>query len=151
MKGPSGFRIVMGVVLVVALIAAAAAIGWMAYNAGLTQGAAQAAGASLGAAQAAGAQQGVVPYAMYGPHFMQPFGFGFLGCLVPLAFLFLVFGLFRLVVCGGMRRHMHGGWGAPGGFAPDRMREHWHQRMDEWHREAHAAGSGDSSAKDQSA
>jgi hypothetical protein len=144
MKAPSGFRIVMGVVLVVALIAAAAAIGWMAYNAGLAQGAAQSSGASLGAAQ------GAVPYAMYGPHFMQPFGFGFLGCLVPLAFLFLVFGLFRLVVCGGMRRHMHGGWGPRGGFTPDGMREHWHQRMDEWHREAHAAGSGESSAKDQS-
>jgi hypothetical protein len=141
MKERSGFRIVMGVVLVVALIAAAAALGWMAYNAGLTQG----------AAQAAGAPQGVIPYAMYGPHFMAPFGFGFLGCLVPLAFLFLVFGLFRLVACGGMRRHMHGGWGPRGGFTPDGMREHWHQRMDEWHREAHAAESGESSAKNPSA
>ena len=105
MKEGSSFRIVLGVVLVVALIAAAAALGWMAYNAGVTQGAAQGAGAPLA----------VAPYAMYGPHFMAPFGFGFLGCLAPLAFLFLVFGLFRLVVWGGMGRHMHGGWGRAAG------------------------------------
>ena len=78
----------------------------MAYNAGVTQG----------AAQGAVAPQAVAPYAMYGPHFMAPFGFGFLGCLVPLAFLFLVFGLFRLVVWGGMapahaRRLGPRGWG----------------------------------------
>jgi hypothetical protein len=145
MKAPSGFRIVMGVVLVVALIAAAAAIGWMAYNAGLAQGAAQSSGASLGAAQ------GVVPYAMYGPHFMAPFGFGFLGCLVPLVFLCLVFSLFRLVAWGGMRRHMHNGCDPRGGPMHDRMRERWHQHMDEWHREAHAAGSGEPSAKNPAA
>ncbi len=151
MKEPSGFRIVMGVVLVVALIAAAAAVGWMAYNAGLAQGAARSSGVLLGTAQAAGAPQAGVPYAMYGPHFMQPFGFGFLGCLVPLAFLFLVFGLFRLVVCGGIRRHMHGGWGPHGGFPPDGMRERWHKHLDEWHREAHAAGSGEPPSKNPAA
>ncbi len=128
MKDPSGFRIVLGVVLVVGLIAAGAALGWMAYNAGLTQGAAQAAGAPLGA----------VRYGMYGPHFMAPFGFGLLGCLVPLAFLFLVFSLFRLVAWGGMGRHGHGGWGPGGWGMHDGMRERWHQRMEEWHREAHA-------------
>ena len=131
MKDRTGLRIVLGVVLVVALIAAAAALGWMAYNAGLTRG----------AAQAAGAPPSVAPYGMVHPHFMAPFGFGFLGCLVPLAFLFLVFGLFRLVVCGGMGRHMHGDGGPRGGFMPDGMREHWRQRMDEWHQAAHATGS----------
>ena len=147
MKEGSGFRIVLGVVLVVALIGAAAALGWMAYNAGVTQGAAQGAGAPLA----------VAPYAMYGPHFMAPFGFGFLGCLAPLAFLFLVFGLFRLVVWGGMRRHMsHGGgwgprgWGGPPGN-PDGMRAHWRQRMEELHREMHAAGSGEPPADKPSA
>ena len=126
MKEGSGWRIAVGLVLVVALIGAGAALAWMAYNAGLAQT----------AAPGAVAPAGVAPYGLYRPHYMAPFGFGFVGCLVPLAFLFLVFGLFRLVVWGGMGRHMmHGGWGMHGG-----MREHWQQRMDEWHREAHAGG-----------
>ena len=143
MKDRGGFRIVLGVVLVVALSAAAAAIGWMAYNAGVTQG----------AAQGAGAPAGVAPYAMYGPHFMAPFGFGFLGCLVPLGFLFLVFGLVRLVVWGGMGRHMHAGWGPRGWGGPqgDGMRTHWRQRMEELHREMHAAGSGEPPTENRSA
>jgi hypothetical protein len=141
MKDRSGFRIVLGVVLVVALIAGAAVLGWMAYNAGLTQGAAQSAGAPLG----------VAPFGMVRPHFMAPFAYGFIGCLVPLAFLFLVLSLFRLVVWGGKGRHGHGGWGPRGGFMPDGMREHWRQRMDEWHREAHAAGSAEPPAENRSA
>ncbi len=133
MKDRTGLRVILGVVLVVALLGAAAALGWMAYNAGLAQGAAQVAGAS----------PRVAPYGMFHPYFMAPFGFGFLGCLVPFVFLFLVFGLFRLVAWGGAGRHMHGGWGPRGGFMPEGMREHWRQRMDEWHREAHASGSGE--------
>ena len=96
MKEGSGWRIALGVVLVVALIGAGAALAWMAYNAGAAQT----------VAPGAVAPQGVAPYGMYRPHYMAPFGFGFVGCLVPLAFLFLVFGLFRLVVWGGMARHM---------------------------------------------
>jgi hypothetical protein len=131
MKEGSGWRIAVGVVLVVALIAAAAALAWMAYNAG--------------AAQTAGA---VAPQSMaYRPHLMAPFGFGFIGCLVPLAFLFLVFGLFRLVVWGGMGRHVYaGGWGPRGGGMRDGMREHWRERMEELHREMHASGSGEKPA-----
>jgi hypothetical protein len=128
MKEGSGWRIALGVVLVVALIGAGAALAWMAYNAGLAQSAAPSAVAPLG----------VAPYGIYRPHSIMPFGYGFIGCLVPLAFLFLVFGLFRLVVWGGMARHMmHGGWGPRGWGMHDGMREHWQQRMDEWHREAH--------------
>jgi hypothetical protein len=137
MKEGSGWRIVVGFVLVVALIGAAAALAWMAYNAGATQGAAQGTDAPLA----------VAPYAMYRPHFMAPFGYGFIGCLVPLAFLFLVFGLFRLIVWGGMGRHMmHGGWGMHAG-----MREHWRERMEELHREMHAAGGGEPPAAKPSA
>jgi len=128
MKEGSGWRIAVGVVLVVALIAAGAALAWMAYNAGAAQTAAPGAVAPLGVTA-------------YRPHYMAPFGFGFVGCLVPLAFLFLVFGLFRFVVWGGMRRHMmHEGWGPRGWGTHDGMREHWQQRMDEWHREAHTGG-----------
>jgi hypothetical protein len=137
MKDGSGLRIAMGVVLVVGLIAAAAALGWISYHAGLTQG----------TAQAAAAPAVVAPYGVYGPHLMAPFGFGFLGCLVPLAFLFLAFSLFRLVACGGMGMHMHGGWGPGRGFMPEGMREHWRQRMEEWHSEAHAPASGEPPTK----
>jgi hypothetical protein len=144
-KEGSSFRIVLGVVLVVALFTAATAFGWMAYNAGVTQGAAQGAGAPLA----------VAPYPMYGPHFMAPFGFGFLGCLTPLVFLFLVFGLFRLVVWGGMGRHMHPGWGLRGWGGPqgppNGMRAHWRQRIEELHREMHAAGSSEPPADKPSA
>jgi hypothetical protein len=136
-----GYRVVVGVFLVLALIAAAAVGAWMAYSAGVTQG----------AAQAAGAPGSVVPYAVGGPYGMPTFGFGFLGCLVPLAFLCLVFSLFRLVAWGGMRRHMHEDCGARGGPMHDRIRERWQQRMEEWHREAHAAGSGQPPAQGPSA
>ena len=141
MKEGSGWRIALGVVLVVALIGAGAALAWMAYNAGAAQT----------AAPGAVAPQGVAPYGMYRPHYMAPFGFGFVGCLVPLAFLFLVFGLFRLVVWGGMARHMHGGWGPRGWGMHDGMREHWRERMEELHREMHASGSGETPADKPSA
>lgn len=132
MKEPSGFRIIAGVLLAVALIAAATAIGWMAYNTGLSQGAAQAGGGPTTSA-ANGA---------FGPYLMPAFGLGWLGCLVPLAFLCLVFSLFRLVAWGGMRRHMHEAWGPRGACMPGGMRGAWHQRMDEWHRQAHTAEGG---------
>ena len=147
MKEGSGWRIALGVVLVVALIGATAALAWMAYNAGVTQGAVQGADAPLA----------VAPYAMYRPHYMAPFGYGFIGCLVPLVILFLIFSVFRLVVWGAMGRHMHpgGSWGPRGPGMPggmhDGMREHWRQRMEELHREMHAAGSGEPPADKPSA
>jgi hypothetical protein len=140
MTGGGGFRFVIGLVLVVALILGAAAIGYAAYTAGITQGAAIAGGAS---AIAVGAPAVVPAYAPYGP-MMYPygyphFGFGFLGCLVPLFFLFVVFGVFRFVVRGGMWGHRHGGWG-PKGFMRDDMRAQWMERAEEWHRKQHGEG-----------
>jgi len=129
MSGGNGWRFAIGLVLVVALILGAAAIGYAAYAAGVAQGAAQAAGAPA-----------VVPaYAPYGPYMYPHFGFGFLGCLIPLFFVFAVFGLFRFVVRGGMWGHRHGGWG-PKGFMHEGMRSEWLERAEEWHRKQHGGG-----------
>jgi len=131
MSGGNGWRFAIGLVLVVALILGAAAIGYAAYTAGVAQGAAPAAGAPA-----------VVPaYAPYGP-MMYGYGFphfGFLWCLVPLFFLFVVFGLFRFVVRGGMWGHRHGGWG-PRGFMHEGMHSEWMERAEEWHRKQHGGG-----------
>jgi hypothetical protein len=136
-SGGSGWRFAIGVVLVVALILGAAAIGYAAYSAGIAQGAALAAGAPAVAPAA------VPAYAPYGPMMVgygyPHFGFGFLWCLAPLFFLFVVFGLFRLVVRGGMWGHRHGGWG-PRGFMHDDMRSQWMERAEEWHRKQHGGG-----------
>jgi len=134
MSGNMSFRIVAGIVLLLVLVGGAAALGWRAYNMGLAQGAAQS-GVQVG-------PQPVAPvpapyYGRYAPYPYHPFGFGFLGCLAPLFFLFLVFFLFRMIFWGGMGRHRHWGWGAKGPFWPDDMPNHWRQRAEDWHRQQH--------------
>jgi hypothetical protein len=137
MSGGSGWRFAIGFVLVVALILGAAAIGYAAYSAGIAQGAALAAGAPAVAPAVVPAQAPYGPM-MFGYGFPH-FGFGFLWCLVPLFFLFVVFGLFRFVVRGGMWGHRHGGWG-PRGFMHEGMRAQWMERAEEWHRKQHGGG-----------
>ena len=137
MSDRMGFRIVAGVVLVLALLAGAAAVGYVAYNAGLTQGAA------TGGAQVAPPAGAPIPYYGFAPYPYHPYGFGFLGCLAPLFFLFVVFALFRLVVGGGMGWRRHGGpwgWGSHGPFMPEDMRRHWTEKAEAWHREQHGQG-----------
>lgn len=134
MFGRMGFRIVAGLLLALALMAGAAAIGYFAYNAGLAQG------ATPGGAQVAPPAGVPAPYFAYAPYHYGPFGFGFLGCLGPLFFLFVVFGLFRLLLWGGMGWRRHGGpWaqGAGGPFGPEEMRRHWKEKAEAWHREMH--------------
>ena len=131
MDGRTGWRVALGVVLVVALAVGAAALGWSAYSAGLAQGAAQSGG------QVAPQAAGPYPFYAYGRYGFHPFGFGFLGCLGPLVFLFVVFALFRLLFWGGMGRHRHWGWGPKGPFMPDEFRNHWRERAEEWHRQQH--------------
>lgn len=133
MSNGMGFRIAAGLLLVLALVAGAAAIGYVAYNAGLSQGAA------TSGAQVAPPAGAPIPYYGFAPYPYHPFGFGFLGCLAPLFFLFVVFALFRLVVGGGMgwRRHGPWGWGAHGWGPPDEMRRHWQEKAEAWHREMH--------------
>jgi hypothetical protein len=117
-------RFVLGILLVLVLLAGLVGIGVYAYNVGVTQGLAQ-------SGKLVAPVTGVAPYPFYGrPFFFHPFGFGFgfLGCLFPLLFFFLVFSLFRGF---WWRGHMgwsgaHGRWG--NGVPP---------RFEEWHRQAH--------------
>ncbi len=126
MKNHIVFRIAAGIVL----LAAIAGIAFIAYNAGITQGAA----ANL-------AQSGSVPGDVYrygyGLHFFPPFflaPFGFLACLIPLFLLFLAFGAFRRMLWGPRVWHGHG----PMHHAPSGMHgEGVPPMFDEWHRRAH--------------
>ena len=82
------------------------------------------------------------PVAYYG--YPYHFGFGFLGFLFPLFFLFLIFGLLRAAMWGG-----RGGWGHKYGYG----RGPWggdqaRSRIEELHKELHGekpASSGPSS------
>jgi len=127
-RGPFGW--VVGIVLVLAIVAGAAALGYWAYNAGVANGLAQ--GGSSGAPVEPGA---VAPY-FYAPYGFRHYGFGFgpLGCLIPLLFFFLIFGAMRMLFWP--RRW---GWG-PGGWGGHRHEE-WpgwmRERAEEWHRQMH--------------
>ena len=133
MSGHIGFRIVAGFLLWLVLIGGAASLGWTAYNMGIAQGAAQS-GVQAGP-QAVAPVPAPYYYGAYAPYLWHPFGF--LGCLTPLFFLFLIFFLFRMVLWGGMGRHRHWGWGPKGPFSPDDVPNPWRQRAEEWHRQQH--------------
>jgi hypothetical protein len=125
-------RILWRVIVVVVLIAAILGIGGYAYNIGLTQGLAQ-------KVQAPVVGSVPLPHMMYygRPFLGFGFGFGLLGCLIPLFLLFLVFGSLRFLFWRGSM-----GWG-------HMHRRHWDWRNEngkdvppffaEWHRRAHAA------------
>ncbi len=122
-------RIFWRVLVVLVLIAAILGIGVYAYNIGMAQGLAQ-----QGQAAASGPIH--VPYMYYGHPFLGfGFGFGLLGCLIPLFLLFLVFGSLRALFWHGRM-----GWG-------HMHRRRWDWRDEngkdvppffaEWHRRAH--------------
>jgi hypothetical protein len=103
------------------LLAGAVGIGLTAYQAGVAQGLVE-------SGQVTAPEGGAIPYAYgWGWHY-RPFGFfgfGWLGCLVPLLFFILLFGLLR-----------RGFWGAPWGYR-GRWAEGTPSRFEEWHRRAH--------------
>lgn len=115
------FSLVLGLVLLTILGGMAVGV----YNAGVSAGLAQAGAVGAGAA---------APY-VYGWGFHPFFGFGFLGLLFPILFLFLIFGLIRAAMGGGRR---HQGWqGGPGwqeGWRSERERY-----MADMHRRFHEA------------
>jgi hypothetical protein len=119
-------RFVLGILLAIVLIVGAVGIGVYAYNVGIAQGMADTGKLTAPAT-------GVAPYPYYAPFFFRPFGwgFGFLGCLFPLLFFFLIFGLIRAMIWGprwGWRHHRH--WdGDERGIPP--MVEEWHHKMHE--------------------
>ena len=109
-------------------------LGAAVYDAGIREGLARAAVLPAGT---------VLPYAYgYGFH-----GFGFLGLLFPILFLFLIFGLIRAAF-GGRRGwgygHRGGGWGPGGPWLSDTDRDAWQQerdrRMADYHRRFHEGG-----------
>jgi hypothetical protein len=116
-------RIIFGILLTLVVLAGALAVGYYAYQAGVAQGLAD-------SGKLVVPEAGARLYPFYGPFWHRPFGFGFgfLGCLFPVLFFFLFFGLLR----GLFWRPWGGGWGHRG---------HWGRgappMFDEWHRQAH--------------
>jgi hypothetical protein len=126
-------KIVMRVVSALVLLAAVAAIGYLAFNAGIAQGAA---GIAQGQIQV---QPGSVPHAYYASPFYGHHFLG-LGCLGPLLVLFLICMALRAMSClfWGPRWGHHGHWGHMHGPWKDRgnsecgappMFQEWHARM----------------------
>lgn len=133
-------RIVLGVLIGLVLIVGVATMGYYAYQAGVAQGLVESGKLAVEPAS----PEGQVYHYRGGPFFLHHrfgFGFGFLGCLIPLLFFFL---LTRLLFWprrwfwgwghggpGGHWGHGHGPWehGAPPMF-------------EEWHRRAHGSPPG---------
>ena len=144
MVGRIVFRVLLALVLVVALVAVAGWIAAGAYHTGFLQGAQQA-GKSLPVPQ--GGAPVPLPWYAYAPYWLPPFGFGFglLGCLMPLLFLFLVFSLVRVIVGGGSRRWRHHGWEENDPHGPWRRHGRWSEMAEEWHRQQHSGEAGNPS------
>lgn len=120
-------KIVLGVLLALVLIAGAVSIGVYSYNAGVAQGLVESGKLTD---LPAGAEGRVYPF-YGGPFFFhRPFGFGFLGCLGPLLFFFLIFALFRGLMWGGP-------WGRGHGWRHGPWQKGVPPMFDEWHRQAH--------------
>jgi hypothetical protein len=116
-------RIVFTVFVVLVVVAAVLGIAGYAYNLGLTQGMATNVKLEV-------PSTGAMPY----PYFYRSFGmhgfggFGFLSCLVPLFFFFILFGVMRMVFWRARWGGMH--------------RRHWDKEtippmVAEWHRKMH--------------
>lgn len=138
-------RFISAILLVLVLIAGAAGLGYYTYNAGVAQG-------LVDSGKLVAPATGVVPAPMqfgypYGPMFFhRPFGyygFGVLGCLVPILFIFLFFGLLRGMF--GWRRHW--GWGGHYG-PPGGMHHDVPPMFEEWHKRAHGESSAPGASPD---
>lgn len=146
-------RVLFAVLATLLVVGVVAGIGFTAYNAGVSQGLVDSGKLVIQAAPVTGDGTTTVPVAPYGMYrgfgyggygWGGPFrgGFGFLGCLVPLFFILLIFGLFRFAFrprwgrgWGGPGMGMRG-WGGPGnGDIPDGVKE-WHRKL---HEEENAA------------
>jgi len=136
------FRIIAGLVLIVALVG----IGLFAYNAGIAQGLAQNVQAQAGQAPTT-----TLPYYAfpYGPRFYGFGGFGLLGCLIPLFFIFLAFAALRGLFWFGPRRwnhRHHGPWGMHS-ESPEDWDKGVPPMFEEWHRRSHEKPASDTPEK----
>src|SRR3954466_9686968 len=128
--GSTPMRTFVSLVLGLVFLAVLGGIEVSIYNAGVSAGLAQS-GAVTGGA--------VAPYAYaywgFHPGF---FGFGFLGLLFPILFLFLLFGLIRAALFGGRRGWGSGyGHGWQGGPGPDAWRSDRERYLADMHRRMH--------------
>lgn len=133
-----GFRIVAGLVLLAAL----AGLTYFAFNAGMVRGVA------LNTGETGSLPEGAYgygrPYYWHAPFFAP---FGFLGCLLPLFLIFLVFGAARWMFWGPrLGMHPHGHWRSrwSGENVPPMFAE-WHRRA---HESGGAAAGGETAAAD---
>ena len=128
MSGRGVLNFLLGLIVVGVLVGVGAGI----YHTGITQGIIDAGRFPAGTA---------VPVAGYG----GGHGFGFLGLLFPILFLFLIFGLIRAAFSRGRGWGPGHGWGpgygpgagGPGSDGPDAWREERDRRMSELHRRLH--------------
>ena len=141
-------RTFAALLLVIVLGVGAAFLGVTAYNAGVTAGLAQNIAQASGDIVVAPGYPGG-PYVGWGYGWGNG-GFGFLGFLGALLFIFLIFGLIRAAF--GMGRGWgRGGWGpgGPGGPGHRHGNGAWDERVREVHDELHRSGgqppSGDAS------
>jgi hypothetical protein len=122
-------RGIFGVLAAIVVVAVVAGIGIGVYNAGVSEGVAEAARL----AQAAGESPAAVVYPPYIGHPGYGYGwgggFGFFGILFGILFLFLIFGLIRAAFGWGR-------WGGGGGRGPGGW-ESRNERIAEMHRELH--------------
>ena len=123
-------RTILGVLAVIALVGLVAVIGTSVYNAGVSQGIAEAANA------AAASGDPVVVYPPYvGGHYGYGnggWGFGFFGIFFWILGFFLIFGLLRAAFGWGRWGGYRGGYSKWGGHH-DGPRDY----LDQWHRERH--------------
>jgi hypothetical protein len=117
------------VVVVLLVVAAAIGIGAGIYNAGVSEGIAEAARQAVASGEP-------VPQAYgygYGPYWHGPFhgGFGFFGIIFWILGILLIIGLVRAAFGWGRWRGGPGGPGGPSGWGGGR------ERMEEFHRELH--------------
>jgi hypothetical protein len=125
MSGRTILNLALGAIVVLVL----AGIGIGIYNAGVSQGIAQAATLPEGTT--------VVAPAGYGYGWGHPgfFGFGFLWILFPVFVFLLLFGLARAAFGG--RRWGGPGWGPGGGYGQNGWHEERERRMAEYHQRLH--------------
>jgi hypothetical protein len=145
MNGRAIVSFFLGLIVVGILVGVGVGI----YQAGIAQGVVEAGRIPAGA---------VVPVAGYGYGWGFHGGFGFLGILFPILFLFLIFGLVRAAF--GRGRHYGPGWGGrgswgkgygpgfggPGGPGFDAWREERDRQISDLHRRLHEEESGKGSS-----
>ena len=129
-------RTILNFALAALVVLVLAGVGIGIYNAGVSQGIAQAATLPEGSTVVT-----AVPYG-YGWH-GGFFGFGFLWILFPIFFFLLLFGLARAAFGGG-RRWGGPGWGPRSGYGPGGWHDERERYIAEYHRRLHDEGAGGS-------